>query len=153
MRTLHRLFTILQNPLFFCCLLLLPISALAQKNASANATSAPDWKLSTTVGGVELYYRIAACGSQKIALLKFVNTNNKAVTISWNEAFDVSGANGTAKRSGQAKKQLVVAPGKTEQVDCQTDPQKGMVARPAQETPVSTEDVSDFRFTNVTVTK
>jgi len=153
MLTLHRLSAILHNPFLICSFLLLPTAAFAQKAAMDNTSSASDWKLNTTVNGVELYYRIAACGSQKVALLKFVNTNSKAVTVAWNESFDVRGATGVANRSGLAKKQLLLAPGKTEQVDCQANPQKGLVARPAQETPVSTEDVTGFRFTNVTVTK
>lgn len=136
------------------CFILLPGHLLAQKKiASKKLTVINGWTLDAKVNGVECFYKITQCAEGKVVLLRFNNTSKKEVDISWNERFIVKKGSTNASATSYGKKQLNLAPGITEQADCLSSARSELTARPAQETPVYTSEVTSFEFFDVVVRK
>jgi hypothetical protein len=139
-------------PFILIGLFSLPISLFSQETQSRVAQGGK-WQLGAQVNGVQFYYQLNECAGRKIVLLKFNNTNPGAVKISWNEEFLVDENNQTVRQASSEKKSLELAPGETDVPTCETAPQRGLLTRPSQKTPVYTAKVKGFSFTNVVVLK
>lgn len=145
-RLLHRLF------ILAVCLVLLPGYLSAQnKTAQKKAVVNDGWTLNATVNGVQCFYKIAQCAEKKVVLLRFNNTTNKPVNISWNERFVVKNGSSNANKASYNKKQLRLPAGVTEQGDCGSSARLELIAMPVQTTPVYTEEIVSFDFSDLTV--
>jgi hypothetical protein len=139
--------------LLVLCFVLLPGFLFAQnKTASKKSPVVNGWTLNATVNGVECFYKITQCAEKKVVLLRFNNTTNKPVNISWGERFVVKSGSTNANKTSYGKKQLKLSPGITEQADCGSSVRLELIAMPVQTTPVYTEEVITFDFSDLTVT-
>jgi hypothetical protein len=132
-------------------LLYLPNTVSAQSTA-ANKQAVINWKLDTTVNGVDFYHAIVDCNSEKVVFLKFHNKNNKATKVYWNESFVVQ-KNTTQKQGPFKQKQLTLLPGEMSQTNCNQVRVKELLTYPDQTTPVYDAHILNFSFQNIKVVR
>lgn len=114
--------------------------------------SATEWKLDTTVGNVDLYYKIAACEGVNTVFLKFNNRNNYTVNISWKDLFITQQV--TNKSAGvKGEKNLVLTPGETAAEDCEDTQNKECILFAEKEIPAYKATITAFHFEYIRVNK
>ena len=134
------------------CFALLPGYLLAQnKTAQKKPVVKDDWTLDATVNGVQCFYKITECAEKKVVLLRFNNTTNKPLNVSWNERFVVKNGSTNANETSYSKKQIRLLPGVTEQAECGSSALRELIAMPVQKTPVYTADILSFVFYELVV--
>lgn len=88
-----------------------------------------DWQLAASKEGVEAYYRISTCNNESVVFLKFVNTTDQAVTISWHEEYLFTGE-GDYIRVNPDGFELGIPTGEMEGTDCDNIIDLQLVSRP-----------------------
>ncbi len=138
-------------------LLLLPLLFLCGFLFAQNNAVLPDkagtWVLDKTVANVVFYHKIATCDGKKVVFFKFNNKNTKAVTVTWKEVFVTQWKNIQKAGIVSEQKQLLLAPGITSGSDCENNIQKILLTRPRQAAPVYEEEIVQFNFKEISVTK
>ena len=114
-----------------------------------NAQAQTQWTLGQSTGNVEFYYSITACGADSVVFLKFVNSNNTGVKVTWNEVFDTQEEAGAKGYFGP--KTLVLQPGTTEQSDCSSVDCPDCLILPTEVSPAYPANIRHFAFSDVTV--
>lgn len=114
--------------------------------------SATEWKLDTTVGNVDLYYKIDACKGTNAVFLKFNNRNNYTVNISWKDLF-VTQQVATKSAGVNGEKQLILTPGETVAEDCEDTKNKECILFAEKEIPAYKATITAFEFENIHVNK
>jgi len=140
----------------FCILFL---SANCQELSAKNLKTETDsegydtpanWKLSTSNGNVDFYYRIDECKGQKAVFLKIVNSNNYDVQVYWKEVI-------TDKRSGSeiegfyGEKKLLIPAGTNLQANCNNSDQIECLTLATSVVPTHLVDIQDFKFKDIKV--
>lgn len=92
--------------IFLLVLCLMSIKSQAQDN----------WSYDQTVDGIDFYHQIAQCNGDSVVFLKFINSTNHNVLISWTGVFDTQTETGVLGWRGTKK--MILTPGTTLQVDC-----------------------------------
>lgn len=102
-----------------CFLMLLSIQSYGQE----------DWLLQSSIDGVEVYSRIADCDDESVVFLKFINSNDQTVSISWDEEFTFEGESDfrSVNPSGHF---LDLEPGEVVGNACEEAPILQLVSRP-----------------------
>lgn len=110
-----------------------------------------NWTLDQSVKGVEFYHQLTQCDGNTVVFLKFKNTTNQNVLITWNEVFGTQLKTGVSGWKGS--KQLVLSPGTTLQANCTdlTHPECLVVSLDIAPTHKSL--IRSFAFANITVAK
>ena len=112
-------------------------------------TGTGSWILDETINNVECYYKIETCNGATTVFLKFNNKNAGNVKITWEEIFATQHEKAAPGFVG--KKELLLLPGSTDDYDC-SGLNALLIIRSAQISPAYPVEVSQFKFSNITVT-
>jgi hypothetical protein len=113
------------------------------------AAGTASWTLDATVDNVECYYKIENCNGSTSVFLKFNNKNTGNVKITWEEIFATQHEKASPGFVG--KKELILLPGSTSDYDC-SGLNALLIIRSAQISPAYPVEVSQFKFSKITVT-
>lgn len=107
------------------------------------------WTAGPALDGIKAYYRIDSCGSLPVVFLKFINTNNYNVSITWDD--QLSFLNEPALRQIKSEKStLVVSPGEIAGTECDKPAIPVLLIKPVDSPIVP---IVGFVFSNLTVSK
>ena len=119
-------------------------------NAPTEVTK-EQWVFHSEVQGVKVYYQVSTCQNNSVVYLKFDNTNNRSVRITWKEVFITKQV--PEEREGiLGQKQLTLAPGITSQSDCAQINIKECVTLAYQALPAYKADIVKFNLKDISVT-
>lgn len=112
----------------------------------AGRDTSSEWILQSDINGIKAYYRVSTCGVFPTVLIKFINSNAWAVTLSWENQLAIVG-NSNPVSAG--RKTFVVQPGEVSAATCYLAVYPELVVRYDANMP---EDViASFVFKNITV--
>ena len=118
--------------------------------ASISLKAQTNWTQDQTLNGVKCYHKIEQCNGVNVVFLKFDNTTNGILYISWKEVFNTQLENNIEGWKGV--KQMTLAPGVTEQSNCSDNRTPSCLLVPLDASPAYPAVISNFSFSNLSVT-
>ena len=136
----------------FLLLLMAAVSFSGKATAAGNdGKAALNWKADATVNNVTFYHVVSDCNGRKVVLLKFVNKNTSAMTVSWKET--VKTQMRPAENAFRGEQRLTLPPGETLVQDCSSISCKACVLTPEQVNPTYLAQILDYSFKDIKVTR
>lgn len=111
-----------------------------------------NWQLKSSVNGIQFYSAITNCNGSPAVILKFVNTTQNELKISWKEAFQVKGS-AEKIEAFYGEKELTIAPGETAATGCAEVKNRKCVILPQEAIPTQKVTITDFEFREIKVSK
>ena len=128
---------------------LLPAYLSAQSTAVHQSTPI-QWHLDATVQGVQFYHALTSCNGNNVVLLKFNNSNNYSVKLSWKEVFTTQ----FGKKDGAAgQREMVIPTGVSVPSGCTDQQNRRNIILPGDVNPAFMADISAFEFSGISVNK
>lgn len=115
-------------------------------------TQAQDWKLDNKVDGVELHHAIITCNNAPAVLLKFVNTNDYEVEVSWKEVVTTSQVSTKTEGNG-GKKKMTLGKGETFAANCNETKNRKCLVLPVDVIPSYAATIRSFEYKDVSVVR
>ena len=106
------------------------------------------WVLQTELKDVKAYYKITQCGNEQVVFLKFVNSGNTSVTVTWDDQMQFSGET-TPRKIKSTTSSLILLPGEISLLSCNDISNPILISKPTENPVVNIES---FSFLNITVT-
>jgi len=111
-----------------------------------------NWQLKSSMNGVQFFSALTNCNGNPAVILKFVNTTQNEMKISWKEAFQVKEST-TKTEAFYGAKELVVLPGDTYATGCSEVKNRKCLILPEDAIPTQKVTITDFEFRDITVSR
>lgn len=111
-----------------------------------------NWQLKSTVNGIQFFSAITNCNGNPAVILKFVNTTQNEMKISWKEVFQVK-ESGEKTEAFYGAKVLILSPGETSATGCSEVKNRKCLILPQDAIPTQKVTITDFEFREISVSR
>lgn len=116
---------------------------------SVEVTAQTTFNLDNTINGIKFYHQIVQCNGSNVVFLKFENTTNQNVTISFNLVFDTQLEKGLS--DFKSVKTILLKSGATLQTNCEDKSHPECIVTVLDASSAYLAKILAFSFANIIV--